>query len=80
MRHSPTIWAAMAITIYSLDFDILSTQNPLTASFLGQFTVDDRVTQIKLNGTILFSESEGSDSVWTDFSATSGFERTDFYG
>jgi hypothetical protein len=58
---------------YSLDFDILSTQNPLTASFLGQFTVDDRVTQIKLNGTILFSESEGSDSVWTDFSATSGF-------
>jgi hypothetical protein len=58
---------------YSLSFDILNTQNPLTAVFTGQFAVDDRVTAITLNGITLFSGSEGSDSAWTDFSASSGF-------
>jgi hypothetical protein len=65
--------ASNGIYTYSLSFNILSTQNPLTASFAGQFAVDDRVTQIMLNGTTLFSGSEGSDSSWTDFSASSGF-------
>jgi hypothetical protein len=58
---------------YSLAFNILSTQNPLTASFSGQFAVDDRVTSITLNGTTLFLGSEGDHNVWTDFVASSGF-------
>ena len=58
---------------YTLSFDLLSGQDPLSASFTGQFAVDDRVTSIMLNGTTLFSGSEGSDSAWTDFSASSGF-------
>jgi PEP-CTERM motif len=58
---------------YSLSFNILPSQNPLTAGFTGQFAVDDRVTAITLNGTTLFSGSEGSNSAWTDFSASSGF-------
>ena len=58
---------------YSLAFNILSTQNPLTASFTGQFAVDDRVTSIALNGTTLFSGSEGDHNIWTDFAASGGF-------
>jgi hypothetical protein len=58
---------------YSLAFNILATQNPLTASFTGQFAVDDRVTSITLNGTTLFSGSEGDHDIWTDFAASSGF-------
>ena len=58
---------------YSLSFNILPSQNPLTASFTGQFAVDDRVTAITLNSTTLFSGSEGDHNVWTDFGTSSGF-------
>lgn len=59
------------IYTYTFQFNIGSGLNPLTASFLGRFAVDNVVDAIRLNGNVI--GSGGTFSQWTNFSANSGF-------
>jgi hypothetical protein len=64
--------ASDGLYVYSLGFD-LTGYVPATARFAGRFMVDNQVTEIRLNGSLLPQGGLGTFNAWTGFSASSGF-------